>query len=78
MLIKHFFVGKSVKDLKPSVFNTWFSFSSDQHNYETSSSRQSNQPYKIFLWTNRYMKYSVIASAVDSWNKIQKQPENTY
>ena len=30
------FVSKSLNNLSPSVFNTWFSFSSDQHNYETS------------------------------------------
>ena len=36
------FVSKSVNNLSPSVFNTWFSFSSDQHNYEISSSTQGN------------------------------------
>ena len=29
------FASKSVNNLTPSVFKTWFSFSSDQHNYET-------------------------------------------
>ena len=32
------FVSKSLNNLSPSIFNAWFSFSSDQHNYETSSS----------------------------------------
>ena len=32
------FVSKSLNNLTPSVFSIWFSFSSDQHNYETSSS----------------------------------------
>ena len=32
------FVSKSLNNLSPSIFNTWFSFFSDQHNYETSSS----------------------------------------
>ena len=32
------FVSKSLNNLTPSVFSTWFSFSSDQHNNETSSS----------------------------------------
>ena len=32
------FILKSLNNLSLSVFNTWFSFSSDQHNYETSSS----------------------------------------
>ena len=36
------FVSKSLNNLSPPVFNTWFSFSSDQHNYETSSSTQGN------------------------------------
>ena len=29
------FVSKSLHNLSPSVFNKWFSLSSDQHNYET-------------------------------------------
>ena len=49
-------------------FNTWFIFSSDQHNYETS--RQCN--IKSSCRTNKYGKYSIIASAVDLWNKVQK------
>ena len=28
---------------------------------------------KLFYKTNRYRKYSVTVSAVESWNKIQKQ-----
>ena len=66
------FVSKSLNNLTPSVFSTWFSFSSDQHNYETSSSTQGNLT-KLFYKTNRYGKYSITVSAVESWNKIQKQ-----
>ena len=66
------FVSKLLNNLTPSVFSTWFSFSSDQHNYETSSSTQGNLT-KLFYKTNRYGKYSVTVSAVESWNKIQKQ-----
>ena len=69
------FVSKSLNNLSPSVFNTWFSFSSDQHNYETSSSTQGNL-IKLFYKTNRYGKYSITVSAVESWNKIQKQLKN--
>ena len=47
------FVSKSLNNLSPSIFNTWFSFSSDQHNYETSSSTQGNL-MKLFYKTNRY------------------------
>ena len=66
------FISKSLNNLSPSVFNTWFSFSSDQHNYETSSSTQGNL-IKPFYKTKRYGKYSITVSAVESWNKIQKQ-----
>ena len=66
------FVSKSLNNLSPSVFNTWFSFSSDQHNYETSSSTQGNL-IKLFYKSNKYGKYSITVSAVESWNKIQKQ-----
>ena len=55
--------------------DTWFSFSSDQHNYETSSSTQGNL-MKYFYKTNRYEKYSIIINAVELWNKIQKQLKN--
>ena len=47
------FVSKSLNNLTPSVFSKWFSFSSDQHNYETSSSTQGNLT-KLFCKTNRY------------------------
>ena len=66
------FVSKSLNNLSLSIFNTWFSFSSDQHNYETSSSTQGNL-MKLFYKTDRYGKYSITVSAVESWNKIQKQ-----
>ena len=66
------FVSKSLNNLSPSFFNAWFSFSSDQHNYETSSSTQGNL-MKLFYKTDRYGKYSITVSAVQSWNKIQKQ-----
>ena len=69
------FVSKSLYNLSPSIFDTWFSFSSDQHNYETSSSTQGNF-MKLFYKTNRYGKYSITVSAAESWNKIQKQLKN--
>ena len=66
------FISKTLNNLSPSVFNTWFSFSSDQHNYETSSSTQGNL-VKLFYKTKGYGKYSLTVSAIESWNKIQKQ-----
>ena len=53
------------------------SFSSDKHNYETSSSTQGNL-MKFFYETNRYGKYSITISVVESWNKIQKQLKICY
>ena len=53
----------------------WFSFSLDQHKYETSGSTQGNL-MKLFYKTNRYGKYSITVSAIESWNKIQKQVKN--
>ena len=66
------FVSKPLNNLSTSNFNTGFSFSSEQHNYETSSSTQGNL-MKLFYKANRYGKYSITVSAVESWNKIQKQ-----
>ena len=69
------FASKSLNNLLSSVFNTWFNFSSDQHNYEASGSTQGNL-IKFFYKTNRYGKYSITVSAAESWNKIQKQLED--
>ena len=66
------FISKSLNNLAPSVLSTCFSFSSDQHNYETSNSTQRNLT-KLFHKTNRYGKYSITVIAVEWWNKIQKQ-----
>ena len=65
-------MSKLLNTLTPSVFSTWFSFSSDQHNYETSSSTHGNLT-KLFYKTNRYGKYSVTVRAVETWSKMQKQ-----
>ena len=69
------FVSKSLNNLSPSVFDTRVSFSSDQHNYETSRSTQSSLR-KLVYKTNRYGKYSIAVSAVELLNKIQKQLKN--
>ena len=70
------FISKTLNNLSPSGFNTWFSFSSDQHNYEISSSAKGNI-IKPMYKTNRYRKYSITLSAIESWNKIQKQLKDT-
>ena len=56
--VSHQEIRKTLSNLSPSVFNTWFTFSSDQHNYETSSSAQGNL-IKLFYKTKRYRKYSI-------------------
>ena len=69
------FISESLNNLSPSVFNTWFRFSSDQHNYETSSSTQVNLTKRTYK-TNKYGKYSITVSAVEVRSKIQKQLKN--
>ena len=59
------FVSKSLNNLSPSFFNTWFSFSSDQHNYETSSSTKGNL-MKLFYKTNRYGNCSLTIRTAES------------
>ena len=49
-------ISKSLSNLSPPAFNRWFTFSSDQHNYETSSSTQGNL-IKNFFKTKRCDKY---------------------
>ena len=70
LLDKILFARKSLNNLSPSVFNIWFSFSSDQHNCETSTK---GNLIKLFHKTNTYGNYSITVRAVASWNKIQKQ-----
>ena len=63
------FVSKSLNNLSPSIFNKWFSFSSDQHKYVTSSSTQSNLIKRLYK-AKRYGKYSITVSVVESWNQF--------
>ena len=66
------FVSKSLNNLSWSIFNTWFSFSLDQYNFETSSYTQGNL-MNHFYKTNRHGKYSITVIAVESRDKIQKK-----
>ena len=65
------FVSKSINNLLPSLFNNWFLFSSDQHNYETSWSSLDNL-HKSSYKTNTYGKNSIVVSAINAWNNSQK------
>ena len=59
------FVSKSINNLLPSLFNNWFLFSSDQHNYETSWSSLDNL-HKSSYKTNTYGKNSIVVSAINA------------
>ena len=61
------FVSTSISNLLPSLFNNWFLFSSDQHNYETSWSSLDNL-HKPSYKTNTYID----VSAINAWNNSQK------
>ena len=65
------FISKSINNLLPSIFNDWFLFSSDQHNYENSCSSLGNL-HKPFYKTKLYGKNSIIVSATNAWNNPQK------
>ena len=65
MLRKYLICKQTLNNLLPSVFNTWFTFFSDQHLRKIL--------IKLFYKTKRYGKYSITVSAVESWNKIEKQ-----
>ena len=66
------FINKSLKNLLPTIFQNWFSFSSDIHSYSTSSSSLGLLHIPSFN-TNKYGRHSIITSAIYSWNHIQKQ-----
>ena len=66
------FVNRAINNTLPSIFNDWFKFCSEIHNYETSSTSKDHL-YKQSYRTNAYGKFSVKASAIESWNKTQDQ-----
>ena len=55
------FATKYLNNLSPSIFNTWFSSSLDQHNYEISSSTQN------FMDVNSYVGNKVDLISDMSW-----------
>ena len=67
-----FFVGKSLNNQLPEIFNNWFVFSSDTHRYETSCSEKGMLKVKSFN-TKSHGKEAIICSAITTWNSLQKQ-----
>ena len=65
------FISRFVNFNLPSIFNHWFTFSSDSHNYETSSSSKGLLKVKA-VKTKKYGREAMIINAISSWNNIQK------
>ena len=66
------FISKYVKNILPSIFNSWFIFSSTSHNYETSFATKGH--LKILTdTTTTYGKKAFISMAAKTWNNIQSQ-----
>ena len=65
------FSSKSINFNLPSIFNHWFTFLSDSHNYETSSSSKGLLKVKN-VKTKKYGRKAMINNAISSWNNIQK------
>ena len=64
------FISKSINFNLPPIFNHWFTFSSDSHNYETSSSSKGLLIVKT-VNTKNYGRETMTNNAV-SWNNIQQ------
>ena len=60
-------ISKFINSLLPPVFNNWFTFCSNVHNYETTSSAACKL-FKPSFRTNLYGKNS---TTVNAWNKAQ-------
>ena len=65
------FISKSINFNLPPIFNHWFIFSSDSHNYETSSSSKGLLKVKT-VNTKNYGRETMTNNAVSSWNNSQK------
>ena len=65
------FISKSIKFNLPPIFNHWFTFSSDSHNYETSSPSKGLLKVKT-VNAKKYGRDDMTNNAVSSWNNIQK------
>ena len=63
-------VSKFINSLLSLVFNNWFTFYSNVHNYETTSFATCKL-FKPSFRTNLYGKNSITVNAIDTWNKAQ-------
>ena len=62
-------ISKFINSLSPPVFNNWFTFYYNIHDYETTSSATC----KLFkpFFSHLYGQNSIIVNAIDAWNKAQ-------
>ena len=65
------FISKFISFNLPPIFNLRVTFSSDSHNYETSSSSKGFLKTKT-VNTKKYGREAMTNNAVSSWNNIQK------
>ena len=65
------FIIESINFDVPSIFNNWFTFSSDWYRYETSCSLKEFSKVNN-VNTKKYGSEALINSAISSWNDIQK------
>ena len=63
-------VSKYFSNILASIFDNWFTFCSDIHDYNTATSSTS-KVFKPSYRTNLHGKNSITISAVNAWNKIQ-------
>ena len=66
------FINESFNNVLPPIFESWFTYGSDVHNYQTVSPT-ADKIFKPSYRTDSYGKYSVTIGAINSWNKIQHQ-----
>ena len=69
-------ISKFINSLLPPVFNNWFTFCSNVHNYETASSANCKL-FKPSFRTNLYGKNSITVNATEAWNKAQNSIGDT-
>ena len=69
ILINNMFISKSINNIPP-IFNNWFIFFSDIHNYDILTS-SADELFKPSCRTDSYGKNSVITTAINSWNKTK-------
>ena len=69
-------ISKFINTLLPPAFNNWFTFCSNVHNYETTSSATCKL-FKPSFRTNLYGKNSITVNAIDAWNKAQTSLADT-